>query len=53
MTDLNYLLSTTDAQKWARAFMQILDVQDVDESLMLTWFAAAIETGRKVGRRDD
>lgn len=40
----NYLLSTTDARKWAEAFCQLCP--DMDEGTMIAWFANAIETGK-------
>ena len=52
--NLNYLLSTTDAKKWAKAFIDLLATGPVlDEELMLVWFAGAIETGREAGRRGE
>lgn len=47
------LLATTDARVWASEFMErFADRRDeIDESLMLAWFANAIETGRAAGRR--
>lgn len=59
------LLSTTDAQVWARRFMEMqrqrakdtgyvfddrTEVAFFDEGTMLGWFANAIETGRDHGR---
>lgn len=46
------LLSTTDAQVWAKEFLRIYETQDVvlDEGFMIGWFANAIETGREAGR---
>jgi hypothetical protein len=43
------LHATTDAQVWAREFMRIFGErrEDIDESLMISWFANAIQTGRK------
>lgn len=55
------LLDTTDAMAWAEEFCRLFDgwqvwaggpddrPQVVDESLMITWFANAIETGRREG----
>jgi hypothetical protein len=42
----------TNSQEWARAFMEIIvnEKKDIDESLMVAWFANAIEAGRSVGR---
>lgn len=40
-----HLADTTDAQDWARAFCERFP--NSDEDTMLTWFANAIETGRK------
>lgn len=50
------LLSTTDAQVWARAFMErfgglTVGEGTVDEGTMIGWFANAIETGREAGRK--
>jgi len=55
------LLSTDDAQVWAQEFIRIFNGQTiggesgetsraVDEGLMITWFANAIETGKGVAR---
>jgi hypothetical protein len=46
--DPNALLQTTDAQEWAQGFMRLFgDRRDeIDEGLMIGWFANAIETGR-------
>jgi hypothetical protein len=46
------LSNTTDAQEWAQAFMGIFGDRrdDIDEGLMIAWFANAIETGREAGR---
>ena len=61
MTTLN---DTTDAMVWAEEFCRIFDGQsvwaggpddrpaNVNESLMVTWFANAIETGRNAGRKE-
>ena len=35
-----------DAQRWARSFMQLTEGKNIDEALMLTWFAAAIERAK-------
>lgn len=45
------LLNTTDAEKWAEAFMEEFGdhKEDIDEGLMFSWFANAIETGRTAG----
>jgi hypothetical protein len=41
------LRSTTDAQVWARAFMQVVNAgATIDEGLMIGWFANAIETAK-------
>lgn len=56
------LLLTTDAQVWAKEFMEVVEEKQlengeyglplvVDESMMIAWFANAIETGRSAGRR--
>lgn len=41
------LLQTMDASIWAKEFMSIFGnrKQDIDEDLMLGWFANAIMTG--------
>lgn len=49
MTD-HYLLSTTNAQEWAAEFCRLNP--DMDEGLMISWFANAIETGRNFGRKE-
>jgi hypothetical protein len=48
------LLSTTDASVWAEEFMAEFGdrKQDIDEGLMIGWFANAIETGRSQGRKE-
>ena len=47
------LHGTTDAQVWAREFVRMYDDPDLDvwldEELMTTWFANAIEVGRAAG----
>lgn len=59
MPDHTHLLSTTDAQEWASAWIataaevvartgSFVDV--LDEGWMIGWFANAIETGRDHGR---
>jgi len=50
-TETNALLETTDAQEWAQEFMRLFgDRRDeIDEGLMISWFANAIETGRRAG----
>ncbi len=40
----------TDAQEWAQAFLAITRDVDVDEDLMIGWFANAIEQGIMAGR---
>jgi hypothetical protein len=47
------LLSTTDAQTWAQEFLDRFGerLEDIDEGLMIAWFANAIETGREAGRQ--
>jgi hypothetical protein len=39
---------STDAQEWASEFMRIFGdrKQDIDEGLMITWFANAIEVAK-------
>jgi hypothetical protein len=43
----NHLLQTTDAQVWAKEFMDIFGekLDTIDEGLMITWFANSIMTG--------
>lgn len=52
------LLGSTDASTWAAEFCRIFQGRtiggpivtgEVDESVMVTWFANAIETGRNAG----
>lgn len=47
------LRSTTDAQVWAREFIDMFGGPErcafIDEGLMIGWFANAIETGRAAG----
>lgn len=57
----NKLHSTTDAMVWAKEFINLITTDqtpddhesvtyiEVDENLMLGWFANAIETGRSAG----
>jgi hypothetical protein len=47
------LLSTTDATVWAREFVDRFVVLDdaIDEGLMISWFANAIEVGRSAGHQ--
>lgn len=53
------LLATTDAQVWARRFMETQRAASaegrtiVDEGTMIGWFANAIEVGRDAGRNPD
>lgn len=48
------LLSTTDAQVWAQEFLRLFGERrdDLDEGLMVSWFANAIETGRSAGHAE-
>lgn len=54
------LLSTTDAQVWAREWCRIareIEVADdgrvvIDEGWMISWFANALEVGRSAGRKE-
>ena len=41
-----------DAQRWAQAFMQIIvePGKEIDEALMIAWFANAIEHSNDVRR---
>lgn len=50
MTNLN---DTTDALVWAKEFMKTLENPDVelDEEMMLSWFANAIMAGYDEARR--
>jgi hypothetical protein len=46
-TDYNVLLSTTDAQAWARTFVETCkkhELDPLDEELLTTWFANAFGT---------
>lgn len=39
----------SDAQKWAQSFMEVVSKRaapEIDEGLMIGWFAAALETGK-------
>lgn len=47
------LLETTDASVWAATFMDYFgnNKEDIDEGLMISWFANAIEVGRTFGRQ--
>ena len=55
-SNMNRLLSTTDAVQWAAAFVHQFNGdsigQTLDEVTLRTWFAVAIETGRTAGRRE-
>lgn len=53
MVDVRRLYATTDAQVWAEEFMLAFGWRQhqIDEDLMVTWFANAIETGRQAGER--
>jgi hypothetical protein len=46
--EIDVVLRSTDAKVWAEAFMKVMQsgVQ-IDEGLMITWFANAIETGKR------
>jgi hypothetical protein len=48
------LLSTTDASVWASEFMRMFSqrLNEIDEGLMIAWFANAIETGRDAGKNE-
>lgn len=48
------LYATTDAQVWARSFVEIVmkDVTKLDEGFMIGWFANAIETAKDHQRRN-
>lgn len=40
----------TDARIWAQEFMKLADTEaEIDEGLMIGWFANAIEAGRTAG----
>jgi len=48
------LSNTTDARMWAWEFLDVIESGvDIDEALMVGWFANAIETGRAAGRREE
>lgn len=54
MTDAELLTYMgTDAQKWSEKFLEVIDPMsiDIDEALMIGWFANAIEAGRAAGRK--
>ena len=53
-TDAEFLAEMgTDAQKWARTFLSMdFDPDNLDEGLMIGWFANAIEAGRSAGTHD-
>jgi hypothetical protein len=44
------LYDTTDAIVWAHEFVTLFS--EIDEGLMIGWFANAIETGRSAGRAE-
>lgn len=49
MDDNDNLIGDTDALHWARAFLRTIELNPyivIDENLMTTWFACAIESGR-------
>jgi hypothetical protein len=47
------LHATTDAAVWAAEFMALFGsrLEDIDEGLMIGWFANAIEVGRAAGEK--
>ena len=52
MTNEERLRSTTDAAVWAEEFCRVMRayvVPVIDEGLMISWFANAIEMGRQAG----
>lgn len=52
MTRSELLYATTDAAVWAAEFMAVLaEGVEIDEGLMIGWFANAIETGRTAGAK--
>lgn len=42
----------TDAEKWALALRDTLNVESVEVGILLPWFASAIENGRSAGYSD-
>lgn len=40
----------TDAEKWAKTFLQTFKGANVDEGDYIAWFANAIEAGKRAGR---
>ena len=46
------LLTTTDARVWAMGFCDQLGNRAPDEVMMISWFAAALATGRSAGRHE-
>lgn len=53
--DTDHLLSTTDAQEWARSFIALFEGQmvggpKVDEGLMIAWFANAFGVGERMSQ---
>ena len=51
MTELA-MLASTDAREWAAEFMRLFGErrEEIDEGLMISWFANAIESGRSAGQ---
>ena len=45
--EVNDLLKTTDANTWATEFIKLNKDKPIDFALMLTWFANAIDAGRR------
>lgn len=45
--EVKQLLKTTDANTWATEFITLNKDKPIDFALMLTWFANAIDAGRR------
>ena len=47
------ITQTMDAQKWAKEFIELFGHRphEIDESLMIAWFANSIMTGHDIGIR--
>lgn len=49
------LTQTTDAQVWTKQFLRVLDLPmevEADEGTVLSYFANALETGRRIGQEE-
>ena len=52
-SSLNNLLSEFDCRKWSKEFVKLFGNEQIDEELMISWFACALMSGYDAGRSDD